>query len=98
MSESKIVQHIDVDVPANIAYNQWTQFEQFPRFMEGVEQVEQLTDDTVRFTVAVGPKKLTYVAEIVDQQPDRRSAARLLAPPNFHVFARFSRIAGCSSK
>lgn len=67
-----VEESIDVDVPVRTAYDQWTQFEEFPRFMDGVERVEQLTDDTVRFTVAVGPKKHTYEAKIVAQEPDRK--------------------------
>ena len=39
---SLIEQSIEVDVPANTAYNQWTQFEEFPKFMEGVKAVQQL--------------------------------------------------------
>jgi hypothetical protein len=35
---------IEVQVPIETAYNQWTQFEEFPRFMEGVEEVRQLDD------------------------------------------------------
>jgi hypothetical protein len=43
---STIEQSIEVEVPVQTAYNQWTQFEEFPEFMGGVEEVEQL-DDTV---------------------------------------------------
>src|SRR5919112_2756568 len=41
---STIEQSIELDVPVQTAYNQWTQFEDFPRFMDGVEQVRQLDD------------------------------------------------------
>ena len=41
-----IEQSIEVDVPVQTAYNQWTQFEEFPQFMEGVEEVRQLDDRT----------------------------------------------------
>jgi len=78
MSDSETSQHIEVDVPVSVAYNQWTQFEEFPRFMDGVEEVQQLTDDTVRFTVAVGPKKLSYDAQIVTQEPDQQIAWRAI--------------------
>ena len=33
-----IEQTIEVQVPIETAYNQWTQFEEFPRFMEGVRK------------------------------------------------------------
>jgi uncharacterized membrane protein len=39
---SQIQQSVDVDVPVNVAYNQWTQFESFPQFMSGVESITQL--------------------------------------------------------
>jgi hypothetical protein len=35
---------IDVDVPATIAYNQWTQFESSRASCEGVESVQQIDD------------------------------------------------------
>ena len=41
---ARVEQSIEVDVPVQVAYNQWTQFEEFPTFMEGVEQVTQLDD------------------------------------------------------
>ena len=42
---------VTVDVPVNLAYNQWTQFEEFPEFMAGVVSVEQVTDS--RLTPAI---------------------------------------------
>lgn len=78
MYDSQTSQKIEVDVPLKTAYDQWTQFEEFPRFMDGVKSVEQLTDDTVRFTVAVGPKTLTYDAKIVMQEPDRQITWRAI--------------------
>jgi len=40
-----VTEPIEVDVPASIAYNQWTQFESFPHCMVGVDSITQ-TDDT----------------------------------------------------
>jgi uncharacterized membrane protein len=37
---AKIEESIEVEVPVETAYNQWTQFEEFPTFMEGIEQVQ----------------------------------------------------------
>ena len=39
-----IEQSMDVEVPIETAYDQWTQFEEFPQFMDGVEEVRQLDD------------------------------------------------------
>jgi uncharacterized membrane protein len=62
---------IDVDVPVNTAYNQWTQFEEFPRFMEGVEKVEQLDDKRLHWHASVAGKSEQWDAEITEQTPDR---------------------------
>ena len=67
---------IDVDVPASVAYNQWTQFEEFPRFMEGVESVRQLDDRRLHWRAKVGGKVEEWEAEITEQIPDKRIAWR----------------------
>lgn len=66
-----IEQSIDVDVPVNVAYNQWTQFEEFPRFMEGVKSVRQLGDTNLQWTAEIGGEEHTWQAEITHQEPDR---------------------------
>lgn len=66
------VEHsIDVDVPLDVAYNQWTQFESFPEFMEGVESVTQITPRLVHWRAKIGGKEEEWDAEIVEQDPDR---------------------------
>ena len=49
-----IEESIDVEVPVETAYNQWTQFEEFPRFMEGVEEVRQLDDTRLHWVAELG--------------------------------------------
>ncbi len=61
-----------VDRPVSTVYNQWTQFETFPEFMEGVNSVQQLDDSTTRWDVEIAGVKRSFVADIVDQQPDER--------------------------
>lgn len=73
---SKITDHIDVDVPVSVAYNQWTQFESFPEFMEGVERVVQLDAKTLDWTARIAGKTKHWRAEIVEQEPDRLIAWR----------------------
>lgn len=68
---SQITDHVDVDVPIRVAYDQWTQFESFPEFMEGVERVIQLDDKTLDWTATIGGKTKHWRAEIVEQEPDR---------------------------
>src|SRR5688572_31285106 len=67
---------IEVDVPVNTAYNQWTQFEEFPRFMQGVEEVKQLDDKRLRWRAEIGGKVVEWDAEIFEQIPDQRIAWR----------------------
>jgi uncharacterized membrane protein len=67
---------IEVDVPVNKVYHQWTQFEEFPEFMEGVEEVRQLDDRHLHWVAEMGGKKKEWDAEIYEQVPDQRIAWR----------------------
>ena len=71
---SKVETSIEVEVPVNTAYNQWTQFEEFPQFMDGVEQVQQLDDTHLRWVAEIGGKQREWEAEITEQLPDERVA------------------------
>jgi uncharacterized membrane protein len=68
---STIQESIEVTVPVDIAYNQWTQFEEFPRFMEGVKSVQQYEDTRLRWLVEVGGREKEWLAAITQQEPDR---------------------------
>ncbi|GHA07225.1 cyclase [Streptomyces tauricus] len=61
---------IEVAVPVRAAYNQWTQFKSFPRFMTVVKKVEQIRPALLSWTLAVGPLRREFQAEIVEQEPD----------------------------
>ncbi len=67
---------LDVNVPVQVAYNQWTQFEEFPQFMEGVESVTQLDDTHLRWVAEIGGEREEWEAEITEQTPDQRVAWR----------------------
>jgi uncharacterized membrane protein len=71
---STIEESIDVHVPVQTAYNQWTQFEEFPHFMEGVTQVTQLDATHVHWKVRLGGKTKEWDAVITEQLPDQRIA------------------------
>lgn len=73
---SIISKHIDVNVPCNTAYNQWTQFETFPQFMEGVKEVTQLDDRRMKWRAQILGKETEWLAEITEQVPDKRIAWR----------------------
>lgn len=61
---------IDVAAPATAVYNQWTQFEEFPNFMDGIDAVKQVDAKHLHWRAHVGPRKVEWDAEIVEQRPD----------------------------
>src|SRR5919108_2435502 len=69
-----VEESIEVNVPLQTAYNQWTQFEEFPRFMEGVKEVRQLDDAHLQWVADVGGETREWNAEITEQRPDERVA------------------------
>ena len=71
---SQIEESIEVNVPVQTAYNQWTQFEEFPRFMKGVQEVRQLDDTHLHWVAEIGGRKHEWDAEITEQKPDERVA------------------------
>ena len=71
-----VEQTIEVQVPIETAYNQWTQFEEFPQFMEGVEEVRQLDDRRLHWVAEFGGERHEWDAEIVEQHPEERVAWR----------------------
>jgi uncharacterized membrane protein len=73
---STIEKSIEVNVPVNTAYNQWTQFEDFPQFMEGITSVRQIDDTHLHWKANVGGKDKEWDAEITEQIPDKRIAWR----------------------
>ena len=75
---STIEESVDVQVPIEMAYDQWTQFEEFPRFMEGVETVTQLDDTHVHWVAEIAGVRREWDAEITEQHPDERVAWRAL--------------------
>ena len=70
----KIDDSIEVQVPVEQAYNQWTQFEEFPKFMDGIQSVQQLDDTHVRWVAEIRGESRQWTSEIVEQQPDERIA------------------------
>jgi uncharacterized membrane protein len=71
---TKVEHSIDVDVPVQVAYNQWTQFEDFPRFMDAVDKVTQVDDTHLHWVARVAGKRKEWDAEITEQTPDQRIA------------------------
>ena len=71
---SNITTSIEVNVPVQTAYNQWTQFEEFPRFMKGVKEVRQLNAKHLHWKAEIGGREKEWDAEITAQTPDKHIA------------------------
>lgn len=85
-------QAIEINVPVNTAYNQWTQFESFPEFMEGVEKVRQVDDTHLHWVVEIGGMEKEWDAEITEQIPDNRIAWRSTSGPRNDGVVTFHRV------
>ena len=70
----KIEDSIDVRVPVQQVYNQWTQFEEFPKFMDGIQSVQQLDDTHVQWVAEIRGESRQWTTEITEQKPDERIA------------------------
>ena len=71
---ARIEESIEVGVPVDTAYNQWTQFEEFPQFMEGVKHVRQLDDTRLRWVAEIAGQEASWEARITEQTPYDRIA------------------------
>jgi uncharacterized membrane protein len=91
---STVEKSIDVNVPINTAYNQWTQFEEFPRFMEGVKSVRQLDDKRLHWKTQVAGKEEDFDAIIDQQVPDQRIAWHSTIGPKQGGVVTFHRLGG----
>jgi uncharacterized membrane protein len=69
-----IIEDINVGVPVDVAYNQWTQFQEFASFMKGVDSVDQTDDIESNWRVKVFKSRRNWKASITEQIPDRRIA------------------------
>jgi len=88
-----VMHSIDVEVPVQTAYNQWTQFEEFPEFMEGVERVEQIDDRHLRWNVDIAGVEREFETVITEQRPDERVAWKSISGPDQAGVVTFHRLA-----
>jgi len=70
----KVQDSIEVQVPVQQAYNQWTQFEEFPKFMNGIRSVQQLDDTHVEWVAEIRGESRQWTTEITEQRPDEKVA------------------------
>ena len=69
-----IEKSIEVNVPPNIAYNQWTSFDEYPRFMEGVKEVKWLGAKRYHWKAKIAGQDTEWDAEITEQTEHQRLA------------------------
>jgi uncharacterized membrane protein len=74
-----VQESVDVAVPLETAYNQFTQFEDFPKFMHRVEKVEQRDDAHLVWHENIWGIRREWEAEITDQRPNERIAWKSLS-------------------
>ncbi len=67
-----VQQSIDVAVPIQTAYNQWTQYEEWPQFMHRVTRVSQEDPAKVSFATKIWGKTKEFEAKIVTARPDEK--------------------------
>ena len=65
-----VQQSIDVALPIETVYNQWTQFEEWPNFMHRVQRVSQEDRCNVKFAVKIWGQTKEFTAQINTQRPD----------------------------
>jgi uncharacterized membrane protein len=68
---TNIIEEIDVGVPVNVAYNQWTQFQDFSNFTKA-ENVDQEDEVKVTFKAKVFWSHREWEATILEQIPDEK--------------------------
>lgn len=66
---ARIEHSVEVNLPVQDVYEQWTQFEEFPRFMEGVREVKQLDDAHIQWRAIRHGQEKEWQSEILDQVP-----------------------------
>ncbi len=71
---TKVEKSVTVDVPVDMAYNQWTQFEDFPQFMGDVQQVQQLDDTRLHWVAEIAGVKREWDATILEQRQEEKIA------------------------
>ena len=67
-----IEQHIDVAVPREVAYDQWTQFEEFATIMKAVDGVERQDARQGPMDCQDRPRSTQWLAKITEQKPPER--------------------------
>lgn len=78
MSQVQVQVQVEVAVPVRTAYDQWIQFENFPRYMALVHDVDVLRPTLTKWVVGKGPVRCSFLAEVIEQEPDAHVRWRAL--------------------
>jgi uncharacterized membrane protein len=73
---SAVEHHIDVAVPVDAVYDQWTRFEELPRFIEGVDEVHELDETHLLWRASLNGASAEWTCEVVELRPQERIAWR----------------------
>lgn len=79
---SHMVEAIEVDVPASVAYSRWAEFTAFPQYMESVEKVQDLDPTHVHWKARILASTREWDAEITEQVPGQRISWRAQDGPS----------------
>ena len=71
-----VEQQIDVAVPVDAAYDQWTRFEELPRFIEGVDEVQEVDETHLRWRASYDGASAEWTCEVLELRPQERIAWR----------------------
>jgi uncharacterized membrane protein len=69
---TNIEESVDIGVPVQVAYNQWTRFTDFPGFMKKVENVDQESEEKLRWKAQIWWSHRTWESTILQQVPDEK--------------------------
>jgi uncharacterized membrane protein len=87
-----VQESVDVAVPLETAYNQFTQFEDFPEFMHRVEKLEQRDDTHLVWHENIWGIRREWEAEITEQRPNERIAWKSLSGTQTSGVVTFHRL------
>lgn len=65
---------IDVDVPIEVAYDQWTILQMFPAFMDGVDTVKKLGAGRHRWAIKIAGVEREFESQVVEHVPAEKIA------------------------
>ena len=71
-----VEQQIDVAVPVDAVYDQWTRFEELPRFIKGVDEVQEVDETHLRWRASYDGASAEWTCEVVELRPQERIAWR----------------------